>query len=69
MYLGNVGVNGEVLDKALVCMFRAPASYTGEDTAEIHCHGGITVCRAVLDAAISWVRARHCPASSQNAPF
>ena len=53
MYLGNVGINGEVLDKALVCMFRAPASYTGEDTAEIHCHGGITVCRAVLDAAIS----------------
>lgn len=36
---------GEVLDEALVLWFPAPHSYTGEDVAELHLHGG----RAVLD--------------------
>lgn len=36
---------GEVLDRGLVLWFPAPNSYTGEDLAELHVHGG----RAVLD--------------------
>lgn len=36
---------GEVLDRGLVLWFPAPKSYTGEDLAELHVHGG----RAVLD--------------------
>ncbi len=36
---------GEVLDRGLVLWFPAPGSYTGEDLAELHIHGG----RAVLD--------------------
>jgi tRNA modification GTPase len=39
--------NGEILDKGLVLWFPAPASYTGEDCAELHVHGG----RAVMAAA------------------
>ena len=30
---------GRVIDNALCVLFRAPNSYTGEDCAEIHCHG------------------------------
>ncbi len=38
------------LDDALVLWFPAPNSFTGEDTAELHLHGGIAVCAAVLEA-------------------
>ena len=34
---------GTVIDHALCVLFPAPNSYTGEDCAEIHCHGGLTV--------------------------
>ena len=39
----------ELLDEALVLRFDAPASSTGEDVVELHCHGG----RAVVDAVIA----------------
>jgi tRNA modification GTPase len=41
---------GELLDEALVLRFDAPASATGEDVVELHCHGGRAVVRAVLDS-------------------
>jgi tRNA modification GTPase len=41
------GADGGVIDQALVLWFPAPASYTGEDCAELHLHGG----RAVVEAA------------------
>ncbi|MBK1663230.1 tRNA uridine-5-carboxymethylaminomethyl(34) synthesis GTPase MnmE [Rhodospirillum rubrum] len=41
---------GEVLDDALVLWFPAPASFTGEDVAELHIHGGRAVLAAVLGA-------------------
>ena len=37
---------GAILDQALVLRFPGPSSYTGEDCAELHLHGG----RAVIDA-------------------
>ncbi len=40
--------SGEVLDKALVVFFPGPESFTGEDCAELHLHGG----RAVLAAVV-----------------
>jgi tRNA modification GTPase len=39
-----------VLDQALVLFFVAPASFTGEDVAEFHLHGGRAVVAAVIDA-------------------
>jgi tRNA modification GTPase len=39
--------NGQPIDQALVLRFPAPNSYTGEDCAELHLHGG----RAVVEAA------------------
>jgi len=38
------------LDDALVLWFEGPASYTGEDAAEFHVHGGRAVVEALLDA-------------------
>lgn len=42
--------NGTVVDRGLAIYFPAPASFTGEDCAELHVHGGRAVILAVLDA-------------------
>ncbi|WP_417320277.1 tRNA uridine-5-carboxymethylaminomethyl(34) synthesis GTPase MnmE [Erythrobacter aureus] len=39
---------GDTLDQALILWFRGPATVTGEDLAEIHCHGGRAVIAAIL---------------------
>jgi tRNA modification GTPase len=53
-YFGSAVSAGEKIDEAVCLVYRAPHSYTGEDTAEINCHGGLfitkQVLRAVLDA-------------------
>jgi tRNA modification GTPase len=41
---------GTALDRALVLWFPAPGSFTGEDAAELHCHGGRAVAEAVAAA-------------------
>jgi len=44
---------GVELDEALVLWFEGPASYTGEDAAEFHVHGGRAVVEALLEALVS----------------
>jgi tRNA modification GTPase len=44
---------GEELDHALVLWLPAPASYTGEDAAELHLHGGRAVTHGVADALVA----------------
>ena len=44
---------GTVVDEALVLAFHAPCSYTGEDVAEIQCHGGAVTPRRVLGACFA----------------
>jgi|694.fasta_scaffold03273_10 tRNA modification GTPase len=44
------GAAGEALDDGIVLIFRAPRSYTGEDTVELQGHGGAVVARQVLQA-------------------
>ena len=44
---------GETLDRALVLWFPGPASYTGEDSAEFHLHGGRAVVAAVSEALVA----------------
>jgi tRNA modification GTPase len=39
---------GQVVDEALLAVMRAPRTYTREDVAEVHCHGGAAAQRAVL---------------------
>ena len=42
--------DGQTLDLCLCTISRGPSSYTGEDTAELQCHGSPTVLRAGLQA-------------------
>ncbi|MBP7002406.1 tRNA uridine-5-carboxymethylaminomethyl(34) synthesis GTPase MnmE [Amaricoccus sp.] len=42
--------DGRPLDDALVLRFDGPRSFTGEDSVELHLHGGPAVCRSVADA-------------------
>lgn len=49
---GNIFDGDERLDDGVLLVYRAPHSYTGEDTAEISCHGGIYVTRRVLTACL-----------------
>jgi tRNA modification GTPase len=43
-------VHGELIDRGLVVWFRAPFSFTGEDVAEFHLHGGAAVVEAMLSS-------------------
>ena len=42
----------ELLDEVMVSIFKAPRSYTAEDTVEINCHGGVLVTNKVLEVVI-----------------
>jgi tRNA modification GTPase len=44
------GIPAEKLDEVLVSVYRSPVSYTGEDGADISCHGGIAAAKAVMAA-------------------
>ncbi len=50
---GGIFDGKEPIDDGILLMFRAPHSYTGEDAAEISCHGGLYVTRRVLSACIN----------------
>jgi tRNA modification GTPase len=47
-YCRIIEANGQILDDGLMTVFRAPNSYTGEDSVEFTGHGGILVTREVL---------------------
>lgn len=44
--------NDQVVDEVLITIFRSPKSYTGEETVEISCHGGVLVTQALLEALL-----------------
>lgn len=50
--------DGRTIDRALVLWFPAPRSFTGEDMAELHLHGGLAVSAAAIEAlaAVEGVR-------------
>lgn len=52
IHYGKITENGEELDEVLVMLMRAPHSFTGEDTVEIDCHGGILATKKVLEALV-----------------
>ena len=45
--------DGQIIDEALFLLMRGPKSYTGEDTVEIDCHGGIFVTRKILNTVLA----------------
>jgi tRNA modification GTPase len=52
IHYGKIVENGTTLDNVLVSIFRAPRSYTGEDTIEISCHGSIFIQQQILQLLI-----------------
>ncbi len=47
------GSGGEIIDEVLVSVFRAPHSYTGEDSVEISCHGSAYILQQVVQQLIA----------------
>ena len=45
--------NNDLIDQALLLFMPGPRSYTGEDVAELSCHGGSVAIRRVLDSALA----------------
>jgi len=52
MVYGHIVDNGEYIDEVLMCVMKAPHSYTCEDIVEIHCHGGFSAASAILGKII-----------------
>lgn len=48
IHYGTIRDKGEPVDEVLVSVFHAPRSFTGEDVAEICCHGGVFITRKIL---------------------
>jgi tRNA modification GTPase len=47
------GRDGEPIDDVVAALYRAPDSYTGEDTVEISCHGSMLVVRSIVEEALA----------------
>lgn len=48
-----VNADGEIIDEVMVSSFRAPHSYTGEDSIEIACHGSTYIIRQILNLLVA----------------
>jgi len=53
VHFGHIIRDKQKIDEVLVTVFRSPRSYTGEDTIEISCHGGVLVTQQVLEAVLA----------------
>lgn len=53
VHFGNIVRNDQKIDEVLATVFRSPRSYTGEDTIEISCHGGVLVTQEVLETILA----------------
>ena len=52
IHYGWIEENGQAIDEVLAVVLRHPHSYTGEDTVEIDCHGGILAMNRILEAVL-----------------
>lgn len=50
---GDILSGGVCIDDGILTVFRAPHSYTGEDTVEISCHGGLLIQAKVLESLLA----------------
>ena len=54
IHYGFICDGDEVIDEVLVMVMKGPHSFTGEDTVEINCHGGVYVVKRVLETVIKY---------------
>ena len=52
IHYGFIKDGEETVDEVLVSIMRAPKTFTGEDTVEINCHGGVFVVKKILETVI-----------------
>ncbi len=52
-HYGKIKYNGKTIDEVLCLVMKGPGTYTGEDTVEIFCHGGIIVTKNVLESVLA----------------
>lgn len=52
IHYGWIKENNDTIDEVLVSVFRDPHSYTGEDSVEINCHGGVIAVNKILEAVL-----------------
>ncbi len=53
VHYGFINVSRETSDEVLMINMKGPRSYTGEDTIEIDCHGGVLMMKRILEAVIA----------------
>lgn len=53
IHYGHIKNGAEIVDEVMVSLFRAPHSYTGEDSVEISCHGSRYILNKVLNLLIA----------------
>ena len=53
IHYGNIVYKNEIIDDVLISVFKAPKSYTGEDSAEISCHGSVYIQKKILEILIN----------------
>ena len=49
IHFGKIFDNNDLLDEVLLSVFRAPHSYTGEDSVEISCHGSLFIQQKLIE--------------------
>ena len=52
IHYGYIVDGDETIDEVLVMILKGPHSFTGEDTVEINCHGGVYVVKRILETVI-----------------
>ena len=54
IHYGYIVDGEEIIDEVLVLLMKGPHSYTGEDTVEIDCHGGVFVTKKILETVLKY---------------
>ena len=66
IHYGYIYDGDEVVDEVLVMIMKAPRTYTGEDTVEIDCHGGVYAMKKVLETVLKTEDRSRNPESLQK---
>ena len=54
IHYGYIVDGDETIDEVLVMVMEGPHSFTGENTVEINCHGGVYVVKRILETVIKY---------------
>ncbi len=52
IHYGYIVDGDNIIDEVLVMLMKAPHTYTGEDTVEINCHGGVYIVKCILETLV-----------------